>query len=47
MINATPQSRTGETPYKLAYRRKLRLPVDLAMTPMTVPAVEEARTELR
>ena len=47
MINATPQSRMGRTPHEVAYRRKLRMPMDVVTTPMTVPATEEYVTRMQ
>ena len=47
MINATPKSRTGRMPHKVAYGCKLRMPMDLITSPMTVPAAEEYVTRMQ
>ena len=44
---ATPQSRTGRMPHKVAYKGKLRVPMDVITTLMTVPAVEEYITRMQ
>ena len=40
MINAMPQSRMGRIPHEVAYGCKLRMPMDVVTTPMTIPANE-------
>ena len=40
-INTTPQSRTGLSPYHIAFGRELKLPIDLALVPTRTPAVRE------
>ena len=47
MINATPQSQTGRTPHEVAYRHKLRMPMDVVTAPMTVPAAKEYVTRMQ
>ena len=41
LYNATPQSRTGESPYFIATGRQPTLPIDLALSDLKVPAVGE------
>ena len=38
LINAMPQRQMGRTPYKVVYGRKIRMPMDVVTTLMTVPA---------
>ncbi len=40
IINTTPQSRTGVTPYEIVHGRKALFPVDIAVLPKDVPAAE-------
>ena len=47
MINATPQSWTGRMPHEVAYRHKLRMPMDVVTAPMTVPTTEEYFTRMQ
>ena len=44
---ATPQSRMGRMPHKVAHEGKLRMPMDVVTTLMTVPAVEEYITRMQ
>ena len=44
--NATPQSRTRLSPYKLATGRDLLLPLDLAVPQESVPASQDFATGL-
>ena len=40
VINTTPQSRTGLSPYEVVYGRKALFPVDVAVQPANVPAAQ-------
>ena len=46
MINAIPKSRTGRTPHEVVYGYKLRMPMDVVTTPMTVPTAKEYVTRM-
>lgn len=47
MINAMPQSWTGRMPHEVAYRHKLRMPMDVITIPMTIPATKEYITRIQ
>ena len=47
MINAMPQSQMGRMPHEVAYGRKLRMPMDVVTTPMTVPTAKEYITRMQ
>ena len=47
LINAMPQSWMGRTPHKVAYRCKLRMPMDVITTPITVPAIKQYITRMQ
>ena len=47
MVNSTPHSRTGISPHEIAYRRKLRMPMDLAVAPMTTEAANSYVEDLQ
>ena len=41
IIKGKPQSRMGRTPHEVAYGCKLRMPMDVITTTMTVPTTKE------
>ena len=47
MINAMLQRQMGMMPHKVAYRRKLRLPMNITPTLMTVPATKVYVTRMQ
>ena len=47
MINAMPQSQMGRMPHEVAHGCKLRMPMDVVTTLMTVPTAEEYVTRMQ
>ena len=47
MINAMPQNWMGRTPHEVAYKHKLRIPMDVITTTMTIPATKEYITRMQ
>ena len=47
MINATPQSQMGRMPLEVAYKYKLRMPMDVITAPMTVTTAKEYVTRMQ
>ena len=41
MIHTMPQSHTGRMPHKVAYGRKLRMPMDVVAAPMILTTTKE------
>ena len=47
MIYAMTQSRTGRMLHEVAYGCKLRMPMDVVTTPMTIPTAKEYFTRMQ
>ena len=46
LYNATPQSRTALSPYQLATGRGIKLPINVAMASVPVPAAQDFAGDL-